>query len=127
MAREFSAIFNRELCDGGKLKEITADIKDSPKKIVVEKSSCGKAYLGLAMKGVTIKPSSQKIQTRLKLRESILKITLLIFQIMSCLSLGFLIIFLTTINSSEIRLKSNRCKMHKNLQPLMRLNEIWFR
>ena len=66
MAREFSAIFNRELCDGRKLKEITADINESPKKIVVEKSSCGKAYLGLAIKGVTIKPSSQKIQTRLK-------------------------------------------------------------
>ncbi len=66
LAREFSAIFERQLCDGRSLKEITPDIVGSPKKVVVEKNSCGKAYLGLAMKGVKIQPSSQKIQTRLK-------------------------------------------------------------
>ena len=63
---EFAAIFGRELCDGRKLKEITPDISEMVKTVQVESSSCGKAYMGLTMKGIQIKPSSQRIQTRLK-------------------------------------------------------------
>ena len=66
MAREFAAIFEKDLCSGVKLTEIKPDIDGSPKKVIVEKDSCGKAYLGLAMKGVMVAPSSQKIQTRLR-------------------------------------------------------------
>jgi phenylalanyl-tRNA synthetase beta chain len=66
IAREFAAIFDRELCDGLKLNKITPDIVETPKSVVVDKQSCGKAYLGLSMKGVKIGPSSLKIQERLK-------------------------------------------------------------
>ena len=66
LAREYAAIFGRQLCDGRKINEIVPEIEGSPKNVVVSPESCGKAYLGLAMKGIIVKPSSQKIQTRLK-------------------------------------------------------------
>ena len=66
LAREFSAIFERDLREARQLKEINPDISGSPKKVQISSESCGKAYLGLAIKGISIGPSSSKIQSRLK-------------------------------------------------------------